>query len=161
MRLKTETRNTKRDASVNDDDKKERTHQTPARTASYPHKYIVLHLAILTSVDGVKWAGQWRNVLPRNVLILLLSGRLVLGFVAGFVLGCRPPLNNTFYISSPIGNAFCQHFIALLTTVVFRSFLYLLIYANGFSPSRKVTGDQVMSQQFKHKIERTSYRRES
>ena len=57
MRLKTETRNTQKDASVNDDDKKERTHQTPARTASYPHKYIVLHLAILTSVDGVKWAG--------------------------------------------------------------------------------------------------------
>ena len=159
MRLKTETRNTQKDASVND--KKERTHQTPARTASYPYKSIVLHLAILTSVDGVKWAGQWRNVLPRNVLILLLSGRLVLGFVAGFVLGCRPPLNNTFYISSPIGNAFCQHFIALLTTVVFRSFLYLLIYTNDFSPSRKVTGDQVMSQQFKHKIERTSYRRES
>ena len=58
MRLKTETRNTQKDASVNADDKKERTHQTPARTASYPYKSIVLHLAILTSVDGV---NGWDN----------------------------------------------------------------------------------------------------
>ena len=61
MRLKTETRNTKRDASVNDDDEKERTHQTLARTASYPHKYIVLHLAILTSIDGVKMSGTMKE----------------------------------------------------------------------------------------------------
>ena len=61
MRLKTETRNTKRDASVNDDDKKERTHQTPARTDSYPYKCIVLHFAIQTSVDGVKMGGTMKE----------------------------------------------------------------------------------------------------
>ena len=84
----------------------------------------------------------------------LLSVRLVLGFVAGFVPGCRLPSDNTFVFISPFDNTFCQHFYSFRQqsfSIIIRSFFTLLSFLNVFSLSRKDTRDQVMSR-FKYKI---------
>ena len=109
MRLKTETRNTQNDASEANDEK-EKTHPNYHKNHLVSTKRVVLHLAIWTSVDGATGQDRKEYCPSSKCLDPRLSGRLVLGFVTGFVLGRRPPLDNTCYsrvlLATPYANTF-------------------------------------------------------
>ena len=151
MRLKTETRNKTQNASVMNGN--EETHQLPQDWLQYSPNI----RPQLDNLDVCRWCQMARTRKDRpsyERLDPLLSVRLVLGFVAGFVPGCRLPSDNTFVFISPFDNTFCQHFYPFRQqsfSLIIRSFFTLLSFINVFSLSRKDTRDQVMSR-FKYKI---------